>query len=104
VLQQEKSGVLGEHLQCFIELNWKPSSHMQTIELHEYNWNATFNRKFEANLKASPSLFTHMKSTQSVNHDTNTRVLTPRGSRFGFKKKIGSLPEGRVPVTVYAYN
>ena len=47
------------------------------------------------NLKASPSLFTHAKSAQSVNHDINTRVW---GSRFGFKKKIGSLSEGCVPV------
>ena len=46
-------------------------------------------------LKTSPSLFTHAKSAQSVNHDINTRVW---GSRFGFKKKIGSLSEGSVPV------
>ena len=47
------------------------------------------------NLKTSPSLFTHAKSAQSVNHDINTRVW---GSRFGFKKKMGSLSEGSVPV------
>ena len=28
------------------------------------------------NLKASPSLFTHAKSVQSVNHDVNTRDVT----------------------------
>jgi hypothetical protein len=42
------------------------------------------------NLKVSPSHFTHAKSAQSVNRDINTRVW---GSRFGFKKKIGSLSE-----------
>jgi hypothetical protein len=47
------------------------------------------------NLKTSPSLFTHAKSAQSVNPDINTRVW---GSRFGFKKKRGSLSEGSVPV------
>jgi hypothetical protein len=45
------------------------------------------------NLKTSPSLFTHAKSAQSVNHDINTRLW-----RFGFKKKIGSLSEGSIPV------
>jgi hypothetical protein len=48
------------------------------------------------NWKASPSLFTHGKSVQSVNHDINTRVCME--VRFGFKKKIGSLSEGSVPV------
>jgi hypothetical protein len=52
-------------------------------------------RNLKPNLKASPSLFTHAKSAQSVNHDINTRVW---GSRFGFKKKMGSLSEGSVPV------
>ena len=47
------------------------------------------------NLKASLSLFTHAKSAQSVNHNINTRVW---GSDFGFKKKIGSLSEGSIPV------
>jgi hypothetical protein len=32
------------------------------------------------NLKASPSLFTHAKSAQSVNHDVNTRDVTTRSS------------------------
>jgi hypothetical protein len=49
------------------------------------------------NLKASPSLFTHAKSTQSVNHDINTRV-------WGFKKNIGSLSKGSVPVTFISMN
>ena len=60
---------------------------------------------FNPNLKASPSLFTHAKSTQSVNHDINTRVLspTPRHACLGIKtrvfwKKIGSLSKGSVPV------
>ena len=52
-------------------------------------------RNLKPNLKTSPSLFTHAKSAQSVNHDINTRVW---GSRFGFKKKRGSLSEGSVPV------
>ena len=40
------------------------------------------------NLKASPSLSKHAKTARPVNHDINTRVLTPR---FGSKKKIGNL-------------
>jgi hypothetical protein len=52
-------------------------------------------RNLKPNLKASPSLFTHAKSAQSVNYDINTRAW---GSRFGFKKRIGSLSEGSVPV------
>jgi hypothetical protein len=62
-------------------------------------------RKFEANLKGSPSLFTHAKCAQSVNDDINTRNLTSRHwhacleVKFGFKKKIlGNLSEGSVPV------
>jgi hypothetical protein len=70
------------------------------IDWTEYNWNATSNRKFEANLKASPSLFTHMKRAQSVNYDMNTRVW---GSIFGFKKKISSLSEGSVPVISFRW-
>jgi hypothetical protein len=54
------------------------------------------------NLKASSGLFTHAKSVQSVNHDINTRDPTSRHAcmevKFGFKKKIGSLSEGSVPV------
>jgi hypothetical protein len=53
------------------------------------------------NVKASPSLFTHANSVQSVN-DINARDLTSRHAcrevRFGFKKKIGSLSEGSFPV------
>jgi hypothetical protein len=37
------------------------------------------------NLKASPSLFTHAKSAQSVNHYMNVRVLTPRHACLGVK-------------------
>ena len=36
------------------------------------------------NLKASPSLFTHAKSAQSVNHDVNTRDVTTRSSYIHF--------------------
>jgi hypothetical protein len=52
--------------------------------------------------QASPSLFTHVKSAQSVNRDKNTRDLTSRRRhaclvvRFDFKKKIGTLSEGSV--------
>jgi hypothetical protein len=57
---------------------------------------------FDPDLKASPSLFTHAKSAQSVNHDINTRDRTSRHAclevKFGFKRKIGSLSEGSVPV------
>ena len=33
-------------------------------------------RNLKPNLKASPSLFTHAKSTQTVNHDVNSRDVT----------------------------
>jgi hypothetical protein len=63
---------------------------------------ATSDQKFEVNLKGSPSLFTHAKSAQSVNDDINTHNLTSRHAclevKFGFKKKIGNLSEGSVPV------
>ena len=36
------------------------------------------------NLKASPSLFMHAKSAQSVNHDVNTRDVTTRSSYIHF--------------------
>ena len=36
------------------------------------------------NPKASPSLFTHAKSAQSVNHDINTRDVTTRSSYIHF--------------------
>ena len=36
------------------------------------------------NLKASPSLFTHAKSAQSVNRDVNTRDVTTRSSYIHF--------------------
>jgi hypothetical protein len=36
------------------------------------------------NLKASPSLFTHAKSAQSVNHDINTRNVTTRSNYIHF--------------------
>jgi hypothetical protein len=36
------------------------------------------------NLKTSPSLFTHAKSAQSVNHDINTRNVTTRSSYIHF--------------------
>ena len=36
------------------------------------------------NLKTSPSLFTHAKSAQSVNHDVNTRDVTTRSSYIHF--------------------
>ena len=42
------------------------------------------NRKFEAKLEGSTSLFMHVKSGQSVNHDMNTRL--DLHVRFGFKK------------------
>jgi hypothetical protein len=51
----------------------------------------------------------HAKSVQSVNHDISTRErdLAFRHAclevRFGFKKKIGSLSEGSVPV-IELYN
>jgi hypothetical protein len=35
-------------------------------------------------LKASPSLFTHAKSAQSVNHDVNTRDVTTRSRYIHF--------------------
>jgi hypothetical protein len=38
----------------------------------------------KSNLKASPSLFTHTKSAQSVNHDVNTRDVTTRSSYIHF--------------------
>ena len=36
------------------------------------------------NLKTSPSLFTHAKSVQSVNHDVNTRDVTTPSSYIHF--------------------
>ena len=36
------------------------------------------------NLKAGPSLFTHAKSAQSVNHDINTRDVNTRSSYIHF--------------------
>jgi hypothetical protein len=36
------------------------------------------------NLKTSPSLFTHAKSAQSVNHDVNTRDVNTRSSYIHF--------------------
>jgi hypothetical protein len=54
---------------------------------------STFNHDNGGSTHAGPSLFTHAQSI--LNHDTNTRVW---GSHFGFKKKIGSLSEGRVSV------
>jgi hypothetical protein len=36
------------------------------------------------NLKASPSLFMHAKSAQSVNHDVNTRDVTTRSRYIHF--------------------
>ena len=36
------------------------------------------------NLKTSPSLFTHAKSAQSVNHDINTRNVTTRSNYIHF--------------------
>ena len=50
---------------------------------NEWNWNASSNRKFEAKLEVSPSLFTHAKSSQSVNHAINTRVLAPKHACLG---------------------
>jgi hypothetical protein len=49
---------------------------------NEYNWNATFNRKFEAKLKGqSQSVYMHAKSAQSVNDDINTCDILPPDTR-----------------------
>ena len=64
--------------------------------------NATSNRKFEAKLESQSQSFTNAESVQSVSHDMNMCDLTSRHAwmevRFGFKKKIGSLSEGSIPI------
>jgi hypothetical protein len=48
------------------------------------------------NSKASPSLSTHAKSAQSVNHDINTRVLTSRHACLDLQTCVSGPPDMRV--------
>ena len=88
--------MLGNNIHCYTELN-RPGTPFS-------NW------KFEAKLEEQSQSF-HACKECSINHDINTRDLTSRHAcrevRFGFKKNIGSLSEGSVPVIfismVYTY-
>jgi hypothetical protein len=57
--------------------------------------------RMKPNLKTSPSLFTHGKSAQSLNHDINTHVW---GSRFGLIGKLTRLRSACLLLTHIKFN